>query len=139
MSNEMVLYLYAILVGLEIGRWIYKPSEGKIISLTGICGYLYLILFNNPGHSDLDYVMYIICTASAMCIACLSYITWKREESLLDILYQERHHEQVVRNPVQRCISPQGVEDLLQRQERIRRNIGNTEGCIQEANSGKNP
>ena len=127
MSNEIVFYAYAVIVGLEIGRAICKDDE-IIISFIGICGYIYLIMFNNPGQEQLEYVMYITCTLCSGIMATLCYIILWKEDKTLNDLYKENDHEQGLRTSVQCGVSPQGIGEILQRQERIQRSIANPKG-----------
>lgn len=126
MSNEIVFYAYAVIVGLEIGRAICKDDE-IIISFIGICGYIYLIMFNNPGQTQLEYLMYVTCTLCSGIMATLCYIIlWEEHQNFLTD--KENDHEQGLRTSVQRGVSPQGIGEILQRQERIQRSIANPKG-----------
>ena len=128
MSNEIVLYMYSVLVGFEIGRTICKSDDEIIITMLGICGYVYLIMFNNPGQAQLEAVMYTVCTLCSGIMATLCYIILWKENQTFNDLDKENDHEQGVRTPVQRGVSPQGIGEILQRQERIRTSIANPKG-----------
>lgn len=138
-SNEIVLYMYAVLVGLEIGRTICKSDEGIIISCMGMCGYTYLILFNNPGQTQLEEVMYVTCTLCAGIIATLCYVILWNEEEHLNNLYKEKDDEQGIRDPVQCSVSPQGIEEILRRQQRIGKSIAYPKGNAVQGTQGSTP
>jgi len=126
-EETVILYMYAAIVGLNVGQAIAKNGEDIIISFIGICGYACILMFNNSGHSDLEEIMHMTCTVCTMIFSAIAYIVLHGENEEFSNQEREKQNEQG-RKHVQYSISPQNVEEILHRLKRQESNLGAAKG-----------
>lgn len=126
-EETVILYMYAAIVGLNVGQAMAKNGEDIIISFIGMCGYACIIMFNNPGQGQLEELMHITCTICTMIFLAISYIVLHNENEDFSNQPKEKENGQS-RKHVHYSISPQNVEEILHRLKRQESSIGDTKG-----------
>lgn len=128
MNANTILIMYSVIVGLGLGKSICTTkSDDVFIAIIGLIGLGSILMFNNPGsQSTLEITMWIIIAISTTIVSCIAYITIFKEAEESNSLKELKNAEPRPKaDRVRYSLQPQHIEELLQRQNRIKRSIAN--------------
>lgn len=128
MNANTILIMYSVIVGLGLGKSICTTkSDDVFIAIIGLIGLGSILMFNNPGsQSTLEITMWIIIAISTAIVSCIAYITIFKEAEESNSLKELKNAEPRPKaDRVRYSLQPQHIEELLQRQNRIKRSIAN--------------
>jgi len=116
MSNEIaVLYIYAVLMGLLIGKAINKYQEDDIaVAIASLLGYITIIFFKNPSKEFIEAIMHSTVSICVSIISFICYSTLINEKKHFNNLLKDKEAEnEHLPKDVRDNVSSEGIKKTL--------------------------